>query len=289
MKDLLNLDFSKIFTIDNLVHVLNIVLTIIIGFVIIKILSALIIRLFKKKITPQTGLVIKKSILYAGMTFIFIYVFNQLGIELTPLLGAAGIVGIALGFASQTSVANLISGLFLISEKPFSVGDVITIGTTMGIIISIDLLSVKIRTFDNRFIRIPNEKILNNELTNITRFPIRRMDIDIGIAYREDTKRVRAVLAELAENNPYCLDEPEPLILFKNFGHSSLEFLFGIWFEKSDYINLKNSIMEEIKERFDKEGIEIAFPHVSLYAGSATQPFPVQIVEAGKEKKRVSN
>ena len=116
LDDLVKLDFSKIFTFERLILILNIVITIIVGFIIIKVLSALIIKIFKKKITPQTILIIRKTILYTGITFILIYIFNQLGMELTPLLGAAGIVGIALGFASQTSVSNLISGLFLISE-----------------------------------------------------------------------------------------------------------------------------------------------------------------------------
>jgi small-conductance mechanosensitive channel len=71
--------------------------------------------------------------------------------------------------------------------------------------------------------------------------------------------------------------EPEPLIVFKDFGASSLDFLVGVWFEKSKFLVLKNSIMREIKERFDQEGIEIAFPHLTVYAGSDTRPFPVQV------------
>ena len=136
---------------------------------------------------------------------------------------------------------------------------------------------MKIRTFDNRYIRIPNEKILNSELTNITRFPIRRLDIHLGVAYKEDVKRVREVLMDIADKNPYCLDEPEPVLIFTDFGDSALEFLFGVWFAKTDYLLLKNSIMEDIKERFDAEGIEIPFPHRTIYAGSATGPMPVHI------------
>ena len=117
-------------------------------------------------------------------------VLGELGVKLTALLGAAGIVGIAVGFASQTSVSNIISGLFLISEKPFAIGDVLKVGGTTGIIQSIDLLSIKIRTFDNLFVRIPNEKILSSEVTNITRFPIRRMDIVFQVDYGQDLARV---------------------------------------------------------------------------------------------------
>ncbi|MBN2534140.1 MAG: mechanosensitive ion channel family protein [Spirochaetales bacterium] len=271
-------DFSKIFTVEWLLTALHIILIVIIGLIVIKILSSVIIKIFKKKLTPQSSMIIRKTVLYSGLVFVVIYILNRLGIELTPLLGAAGIAGIAIGFASQTSISNLISGLFLISEKPFAVGDAINIGDITGIILSIDLLSVKIRTFDNRFVRIPNEKILNNELINITRFPIRRLDIDIAVAYKEDAKKVRELLLDIVKNNPFCLIEPEPIILFKNFGNSAMEFLLGIWFEKSNYLALKNSIMEEIKERFDREGIEFPFPHRALYTGSSTRPFPVEII-----------
>jgi small-conductance mechanosensitive channel len=90
---------------------------------------------------------------------------------------------------------------------------------------------------------------------------------------------VMDIFKELAAENPFVLDDPEPLILFNNFGSSALEFRFGLWFEKSNFLKLRNSIMREIKERFDKEGIEIPFPHLTLYRGSATDPFPVEIQE----------
>ena len=95
---------------------------------------------------------------------------------------------------------------------------------------------------------------------------------------KKDIGRVMKVLTEVADRNPYCLDEPAPIIVFKGFGDSALEFLFGVWFAKQDYVTLRNTIMREIKERFDAEGIEIPFPHRTLYAGAATEPFPVRVV-----------
>jgi small-conductance mechanosensitive channel len=147
----------------------------------------------------------------------------------------------------------------------------------MGTVYSIDLLSVKLKTLDNLLIRIPNQTMISTEVTNITRFPIRRMDIDVGVAYKEDLKKVMEILRRLAIENPYCLNEPEPLILIKEFGESSINFLYGLWFEKSNYVTLRNSIIQEIKTVFEEEGIEIPFPHVTLYTGEATKSFPVEI------------
>ncbi len=234
------------------------------GFLLVRLLVVVVQRIFMKRATPQRRMVARKAIAYTGFVIVLMTVLAELGVKLTAILGAAGIVGIAVGFASQTSVSNIISGLFLISEKPFAVGDVIRVGTTTGIIQSIDLLSIKLRTFDNLFVRIPNEKILSSEVTNITRFPIRRMDIVLQVSYREDLDRVRAVLAEVARANRFCLDEPAPVILVTEFRESGVELLFGPWFSKSDFVDLKNSIMRDIRARFTAEGIQIPYPTRTL-------------------------
>jgi small-conductance mechanosensitive channel len=241
------------------------------GFLVVRLLVAFIQRVVMKKATPQRRMVVRKVIVYSGFVIVLMTVLAELGVKLTALLGAAGIVGIAVGFASQTSVSNIISGLFLISEKPFAVGDAIRIGTTTGIIQSIDLLSIKLRTFDNLFVRIPNEKILTSEVTNITRFPIRRMDIMLQVSYREDLDRMREVLADVARANRYCLDEPAPVILCTEFKESGVELLFGLWFSKADFMNLKNSIMQDIRKRFRTEGIETPYPSRTLRFADAEQ------------------
>jgi len=243
---------------DILTKGLKVALTIVLGLFVARLLAALTQRYIMKKATPQRQMIVRKIITYTGFLLVLMAVLGELGVKLTALLGAAGIVGIAVGFASQTSVSNIISGLFLISEKPFAVGDVIRIGGTTGIIQSIDLLSIKIRTFDNLFVRIPNEKILTSEVTNITRFPIRRMDITLQVAYGQDLERVHTLLAEIARDNPWSLDEPEPVIVFSDFKEGGVEVLFGLWFTKTDFLNLKNSIMKSVTSRFQTEGIRFS-------------------------------
>ncbi len=263
---------------QNQAAILYCVLLLGIGLPVMRLLGMLIRKGLKKKVSEQLIMILSKGVMYTGSTILVIMVLQKAGVQLGTLLGAAGIAGVAIGFASQTSLSNVISGLFLIWEQPFSIGDVLHVGEDHGVVHSIDLLSVQLRTFNNQLIRIPNETLIKSSFTNVTRFPIRRMDIPIGVAYKEDTERVIRILKEIANANPYCLDEPEPLIVFKGFGDSALEFLFGPWFAKTDYINLRNTLMTEIKQRFDAEGIEIPFPHRTLYAGEVTKPFPVHVV-----------
>lgn len=246
--------------------------------------SRILRRVITDKYTPHHGHIAGRAIFYSALTIIVLMVMHALGLSIAPLLGAAGIVGIAIGFASQTSVSNVISGLFLLAEKPFVIGDVISVAGTTGQVLSIDMLSVKLRQFDNRYVRIPNETMIKSEVANITRFPIRRADLNIGVAYKEDIARVREVLIDVAHNNPLCLEEPEPVVIFVGYGSSSIDLLFAVWAAKADWLKLKNSLLEEIKARFDKEGIEIPFPHLSLYTGLATEPFPIRIVNGDEQR-----
>jgi len=269
---------------ETVTRAIRVVVLLALGLPFVYFLSLLGEKTTKKRFSEQTVMLVRKTILYAGVALVAALALLDMGFRIGPLLGAAGVVGIAVGFASQTSVSNIISGLFLVSEKPFAVGDVIQVGGTKGIVLSVDLLSVKLRTFDNKFVRIPNESLIKNEFTNVTRFPIRRLDLDIGVAYKEDVEGVKQVLLDVARRNPLCLDEPEPIFVFLNFGNSALEFLFGVWFKREDFFVLKSSIMQEIKERFDAEGIEIPFPHRTLYTGAVTEPFPVRVVTGAQNE-----
>lgn len=270
---------------DNAATLIHCALLLGIGLPLLRLAGHLIRKGLRKKVSEQFIMLFSKCVVYLGSTVVVLMVLQRAGVRLGTLLGAAGIAGVAIGFASQTSLSNLISGLFLIWERPFSVGDVLHCGSDHGVVHSIDLLSVQLRTFNNQLIRIPNETLIKSPFTNVTRFPIRRMDIDIGVAYKEDMEKVVRILKEVADANPYCLDEPEPLVVFKGFGDSALEFLFGPWFAKTDYVALRNSLLVEVKRRFDEEGIEIPFPHRTLYAGEATKPFPVHVVPTPETTK----
>lgn len=242
--------------------------------------AKLLKQTLNKHVSSQAAMLGYQFVNYGGALLLVLTVLREFGFDISTLIGAAGIAGVAIGFAAQTSLSNLISGFFLIWEKPFGVDDVVKTSSTTGVVVAIDLLSTKIRTFDNTLVRIPNENLIKSEVTTITKYDIRRFDINLGVAYKEDVGRVIRVLKEVANANPFCLDEPEPLVLFLGFGDSALNFLFGVWFSKTDFLALRNSILREVHDRFRKEGIEIPFPHLSLYTGSATQPFPVEITNS---------
>jgi len=277
------MDIFEFLTSERGLDTLRAVIIVLMGLFVAKLASVITRRVAGKYLEPQQTTLLGRVIFYGIIILAFTSALHQLGFSLTVILGAAGILSVAIGFASQTSASNLISGLFLIGEKPFKIGDFIRVGDTVGEVLAIDLLSVKLRTFDNLYVRVPNETLIKSEIINLTHFPIRRFELKVGVAYKENLKQVREVLMQVAEDYPLCLTEPKPNVLFLGFGDSSLELQFNVWSTRENFLELRNNIPEKVKEAFDAADIEIPFPHRTLYTGSVTEPFPVRMV--GDEHK----
>lgn len=233
-------------------------------------------RAARRYTAAQEAMLAERIAFYGVLVLTLVTALQQMGFNLSVLLGAAGILSVAVGFASQTSASNLISGLFLIGERAFVVGDTIKLGDTVGEVLSIDLLSVKLRTPDNLFVRVPNETMIKADIVNLTRFPIRRLDLQIGVNYKEDMAKVQQVLQQVAQDNPLCLDEPKPLFIFNGFGDSSMNLQFSVWGVRENFLELKNSIQREIKDAFDANGIDIPYPHRTLHSA---EPLEVRLVD----------
>lgn len=279
MSELLsNLGLSDFLTSDRIFGFGRAVLILVVGILVARVASRAAARVLRRHVSAQEAMLVKRLSYYMLLALVVTSVLNQLGFKLGVLLGAAGIISVAIGFASQTAVSNLISGFFLIAERSFVVGDRLDINGQVGHVISVDLLSVKLRTLDNLMLRVPNAEMISTTILNLWRFPIRRLDLQIGVAYKEDTERVRKILFDIADRNPICLEEPPPLFIYRGYGDSALELQFCVWVKRDNFLALRNSINEEIKLTFDKHGIEIPFPHRTLYTGSVTGPFPVRVV-----------
>jgi small-conductance mechanosensitive channel len=280
MEWLTNLGLAELLTPDRLLDIVKALATLAVGLLLARLISRGMVRLVSKRVSAQESMLLRRIVFYTVLALVGVSALHQLGVDLSILLGAAGILTVALGFASQTSASNIISGLFLVAERPFVVGDYLRVGDVVGEVLSIDLLSVKLRTFDNLLVRIPNENIIKERLTNLTAFPIRRVELKVGVAYKENVDHVKQVLFEVADRNPLCLDEPRPRLIFQGFGDSALELELWVWTKTDNFFNFKTELQIQIKEAFDEAGIEIPFPHRTLYTGSVTDPFPVRVVSS---------
>ena len=147
-----------------------------------RVLEALVKKISADHLSEQAQHITGKIIHYIGMLVIVMTIFNRFGIDFSALIGAAGIAGVAIGFAAQTSISNIISGFFVMSERSFKIGDVIQVDSVIGTVVSIDLLAVRLKTAENQLVRIPNETIIKTNLKNITHYPLRRFT-QIGRAH----------------------------------------------------------------------------------------------------------
>lgn len=241
---------------------------IIIGFTVAKRVSRLAERSVNKRFSKHQAVLARRLVFYV---LIFIFAFSalqQLGFKLTVLLGAAGVFTVALSFASQTAASNLVSGIFLIFECPFKVGDTIKIKDTVGTVESMDLLSTQIQTPDNMRVRIPNETVVKSEIINMSYFKIRRIDLVIGVSYDSNIDLVKKILLDIADKHADVLGDPAPQVIINTFADSAIEIKFMTWAATKHLAAVRNQLNDEIKKQFDTNQIEMPFPQMTLHRAS---------------------
>lgn len=246
-------------------NILRASLLLFVGYVIARLLSMSINRSLIKHMRPHQAMLLRRIIFFMIFMLFFASAVQQVGFRISALLGATGILTVAIGIAAQTSMSNLISGLFIIGEKPFEIGDSVTVNEITGEVSSIDFMSVRIRTLDNTMVRVPNETLIKSAITNLTWFPTRRLSIPVSISYKENIQTVMALLIEIAQNNSLCLPEPAPVVLLDSFGESAINLELQVWTKTEDKKDLSSKIKTEIKIAFDERNIEMPFPARSIY------------------------
>ncbi|EPG36072.1 hypothetical protein F907_02609 [Acinetobacter colistiniresistens] len=271
---------TNVFTNINFERLSEIVVAIIlcfIGFLIARLVSNAFIRTVSSRFNAHQRLLWRRGIFYFIFLLFIMTSLREAGFKLSVFLGAAGILTVALGFASQTSASNLISGLFLIGEGSFEVGDTIQItlirGQTIeGEVISIDLLSVKLLTLDNVYIRLPNEQLIRTPVMNLSKYPIRRIPITLAINFHEDIIKVRHVLLDVAAKYPLVMDDPKATVTVTAFRESSIELLFAVWCRQENSLKVRDEMQERIRNGFLQNQIEIPVPKMGLI----DRPLPLE-------------
>lgn len=203
----------------------------VIGAVTAVIASFVLGALLRRVTSPERAVLGRRLVLWGGLGLAVASSLRALGIDMSFVIGAAGVLTVALGFASQTSASNLISGLFLVAERPFSVGEFVTIGATTGEVIAVDFLSVKLRTFENLYVRVPNESVMKAEIQNLSRYPIRRVEVRITLPFGADYAALERGLVEVADGLPDVLDEPRPAVQFVELSDAGSVVRLLAWVE----------------------------------------------------------
>lgn len=177
------------------------------------------------------------------------------------LLGAAGL---AVGLALQGTLSNLAAGVMLLIFRPYKVGDFIGAADQFGCVNEIDLFTTILQTFDNQQIIIPNSQIWGSQIINHSHHQIRGVDMVFGVAYKEDTDKVRAVIDSVLASHPHILKDPAPFVEVETLNDSSVDFRVRPFTEGAHYFDVLYSVPEQIKKALDAADIEIPFPHRKL-------------------------
>ena len=253
-------------------EVLEFFLILLIGFIIARIIRFYLRRTLKERMPKNTANNVIKVVYYGILSIVFLISLNLIHVSLSGLLVAGGILGIVIGFASQTVVSNLISGLFLVIEKPVKVGDGVDIDGVSGIVTDIRILSTTIRTYDGIYTRIPNDKVFSSHIQNYVAHGARRFGYTVGIRYGDDAEKAISIIRKLLDDHPFVLHNPSPTIFVKNLADSSVEISIKIWSPSSCWYDVYTEMLWKIKVALEKEGIEIPFPQRVIWmAGKNNQ------------------
>ena len=236
-----------------------------------KSLSIYLRRFLKEKVNKETLEIILKIVYYFIIIGSILVILPMLGIKLSGLLVAGGIVGIAIGFASQNIIANLLSGVFLMIERPISIGDTVNIDQITGIVEDIQIMSTTLRTFDGIYVRIPNEKVFRENITNYVTNKARRFEYIVGISYHDDADKAIKIIKEIINEAALALVYPKPQVFVNNLGDSSVNIIVRIWAPATEWYELKTELLWVIKQTLEKNDIEIAFPQRVLWFGNELQ------------------
>jgi len=268
------------------ITILNFLLSLIIfiaSVVIAKISILYFRRSFKDKISKSHIEIIVKIIWYSIVVVALIFILSLLGVNPAGLLAAGGIAGIVIGFASQSIVSNLISGVFLIIERPINIGDQVAIGESAGFVEDISIISTTIRKYDGLYVRIPNEKVFTTSITNYVAHVVRRLEYIIGIRYSDDADKAIRIIKNVLDLIPLTLKNPEPQAFVDNLGDNAVNIFVRFWVPASEWYPVKMELLWKLKITLEKEGIEIAFPQRVLWFANELKSQKINNIE-GKEK-----
>ena len=176
------------------------------------------------------------------MAVIFYATVRIINLNINEIFATAGVITIGIGFAARTSISNFISGIILLATKIIQVEDLISVNNDLGIVENIDFFSTKLRTFDNSYITIPNEKLISEYVCNYSTYKIRRITVDVLIVYEDFSKEVIEELKKTLDSIPEVLKDPAPMIFVDSDKGTGINLGIRAWCEGASFITVKNQV-----------------------------------------------
>ena len=241
------------------------VLVLIIGYIVIRVMSSTLEKYVAKKIKKDNAELAYRFIYYPLLTVLVLTVLSILHINITSFVATAGILGIILGFAAQSSVSNIIAGIFLLADDNFEIGDVVEIDKIIGVIVDIGFMFTKIRTWDNLYVTLPNKVVADSKVINISKYDVRRILINFTVNYGEDIDKVRRVSLKTAHDDADVVDDTKSNFVVLDMGSDGINVRLEAWVPAKIYWPIERRITESLNKNLQEAGIELPYPQRTIH------------------------
>lgn len=251
---------------DFLIDLLVALVVLLIGFRIIRFIEKSLKKESKlSKIDQSVKGFVVSFISIALKILLFVIILTIVGVPAATLVTVIGSCGVAIGLAMQGGLSNIAGGLMLLIFKPFKVGDYIAVDSLEGTVKSITMFYTTITSGDNKMIQLPNGNLSNSNIVNYSSCKTRRVDLNISASYDSDIKKVKDVINKIINEHELILKDEDIVVRLKEHGDSALIFVVRVWTKSEDYWNVYYDLVEQIRESFDKNKIDIPYPQLTVH------------------------
>jgi len=251
--------------------IILVLVILIIGYIFIRIVKRILSKVLDKVDLDRSLEQFFQSLLsFVLWIILFIIIIGNLGVNVSGLIAGLGIAGLIIGFALQSTLSNLASGVFILFHKPFKIGHWINVGGIVGGVEKIGIAACVLKSPDGTKITIPNSKIWGDVIQNYHGNPVRKLfNLEVGISYSDDMGKAIKIIQDILKKDKRVLKDPPPQVVVKGFGDSAINIAVRPAISKDDYWDVYFDTVRKIKEEFDKKGITIPFPQRDVWMKEA--------------------
>ena len=240
-------------------------LVLIAGIVAVRIIMTVLSRFLEASKMEKAAHTLIKSVARVVLyVLVGLMVADSLGIDMTGVIALASVLTLSVSLALQNALTNVFGGFTLLYTVPFHSGDYVDIGSDSGTVVEIGMTYTKLRTPDNKLISIPNSTVAAGNVVNYSATGIRRVDMEVTAAYSEPSQRVIDALLQSVTHDK-VMPDPAPEAVVDSYGENAVHYVLRVWTKAEDYWDVRNSVMLNLKNTFDAQGIKMVYPHVHLY------------------------
>ena len=254
-----------------------------VGLFLASFIRAVMRRSLSPKLPPHVYRPLENIVFYGLLFLAGVAALQPFGVNLSALLVAGGFAGIIVGFASQSALSNLVSGVMLLAEQPFKVGDPVNVAGVSGVVVNVSVLSTTIRTWEGPLVRIPNNDVFNSVITNYVKVRARRVEFVIGVHYNTDVDKAVEALKALMEDHPLCLVNPSPEVFVEEYADSSVNLRVRCWAPPQAWFATKVELQTKVKKTLEEAGIQIPYPQLDLHIVTAEPELRVRLERGDRE------